>query len=57
MKKSLRKLTLNRDTVIHLDARSLGDLRHAALGSNSACDSICDMISCNGDCPSLLGRF
>lgn len=47
MKKSLRKLTLSRDTLARLYASSL---ERVAGGSNSACDSICDMISCNNDC-------
>jgi hypothetical protein len=51
MKKSLRKLTLSRDTLARLDPASL---EQVAGGSNSACDSICDMISCKNDCE--LGR-
>jgi hypothetical protein len=47
MKKSLRKLSLNRETVTLLDSTNLEGV---AGGSNSACDSICDMISCKPDC-------
>lgn len=55
MKKSLRKLTLNRDTLARLDSTSLG---RVAGGSNSDCDSICDMITCRPECDggSLDGR-
>jgi hypothetical protein len=47
MKKSVRKLALSRDTLALLDSPAL---EQVAGGSNSACDSICDMISCNHDC-------
>ena len=47
MKKSVRKLSLNRETLSHLDSPTL---EQVAGGSNSACDSICDMISCKPDC-------
>jgi hypothetical protein len=55
MKKSLRKLTLNRDTLARLDPASLDGV---AGGSNSECDSICNMVTCPQDCGTgaLLGR-
>ena len=53
MKKSVRKLSLSRETLTQLDSSTL---EQAAGGSNSACDSICDMISCNHDCFGLAIR-
>lgn len=41
MKKSLRKLALNRDTLVRLDT---ANLEKVAGGSNSICDSICNMV-------------
>jgi hypothetical protein len=46
-KKALRKLTLSRDTVARLDPSGL---ERVAGGSNSACDSICNMVTCQ-ECP------
>jgi hypothetical protein len=46
-KKSLPKLTLNRDTLIQLDAPKL---EWAAGVIPSAQNSLCDMISCNSNC-------
>lgn len=48
-KKSLPKLTLNRDTLAQLDAPKL---EGAAAGwvPPSAQNSLCDMISCNSNC-------
>lgn len=50
MRKSVRKLTLSRDTLAQLDSPTL---ERVAGGSNSACDSLCDMISCKNDCLGL----
>jgi hypothetical protein len=46
-KRSLPKLTLNRDTLIQLDASRL---ECAGGVIPSAQNSLCDMISCNSNC-------
>ena len=47
-KKSLPKLTLNRDTLAQLDAPKLEWA--AGWVPPSAQNSLCDMISCNSNC-------
>jgi hypothetical protein len=53
-KKSLPKLTLNRDTLLQLDAPRLEGAA-AGIAPPSPQNSLCDMISCNSNCRLCVG--
>ncbi len=52
MKKNLRKLTLNRDTVRNLSAPTLQDAVGGMVlqGSVPRCSGACTPVSCHGSC-------
>jgi hypothetical protein len=55
MKKSSKKLTLNRDTLLSLNAQSLRDAAAGIRGSAQCSNYISCQQSCGGTCNPLVG--